>query len=296
MRKLALLGTMLAIWMTCQEVRAVTNVQEDAVGPRALGMGLAHRAVVTGNEAIFFNPAGMSISKKYSVETIYHFNLGTDTHVFGVSVVDSKSAAYALGFSYSYISSHPYVERGAQEQIERKGHVVHLALSYPIMKNLSAGLGAKYMTIDHNGRSAVKAVTLDFGLLYYITREFSVAAVGYGLTNAASIEAPIAMALAASYGSDGFYRLALDWVLDFTTVKGKYKSQIHIGGEYVIKKMVPFRLGFTFDTVRDEESFHIGLGFIYKKGRTAVNINVGYQQSVKSPDNRNFQFSIKMFL
>ena len=64
---------------------------QDFVGARALSLAEAYRATATGNDAIYFNPAGLVVIPRYSPEFHYQLNLVDDRHQIDARVVDSKT-------------------------------------------------------------------------------------------------------------------------------------------------------------------------------------------------------------
>src|SRR6185369_10268107 len=87
---------------------ATARAFEDYVGPRALGMGGAGRALATGDAGPLLNPSGMSLARLYHVEGGYAYSSRLHDHFLHASVVDSTSdLLVAGGLYYTYHLNHP---------------------------------------------------------------------------------------------------------------------------------------------------------------------------------------------
>lgn len=299
---------------------------QDFVGARAMGLGEAYRAIATGNDAIYFNPAGLPLLKRYSVEGNYLLSLEDERHVGDVSVVDSKTNPLAVGLAYTFLGA----ELTKRTTI---GHTATLGLAYPIFDRLfSAGVGLKYKNVsDAIAGNYLNAVTADVGLLSQIPGGISLAAVGYNLVpikTASSSHVPVSAAFAAALdlgplsalifgGQPGFgpvqtaagvptqgsfggmrgpldgLTLSFDWLLNFETLQGT-QSRLSGGAEWLLAEMVPVRLGYVWNEATDDHRVSVGLGVIVP----SFGLDVAYQQGVVPGklDERLVSFALKGFL
>ena len=62
---------------------------QDFIGTRARSVGEAYRAIADGNDAIYMNPAGLTLLPRYSPEVHYNFSLYKQDHQVDASMVDS---------------------------------------------------------------------------------------------------------------------------------------------------------------------------------------------------------------
>jgi hypothetical protein len=312
MRALSLSGIFLSLALLAAPPRA--RAQEDYTGSRSRGMGGAHRAIVTGNDAIFLNPAGMSLLRRYSIEPGYLFNAERETHVASISIVDSITASVAAGLSYSYVNGlrTVYVPSltgdAVPQRVDRTGNIIHLALSVPMGRNLTVGIGGKYMNLSYGGRSAVNAVTVDVGLLYRVSPMVALSLSGYGLTNTGSAEAPLAMAVGFAVGPPTKFQFALDWVIDFTTSKyledlppsqraRATRHEIHSGIEWQVFQGFALRAGYFHDRVTrvsPDNAFTFGLGYFSAKAR--VGVNAVFEQRFLNTDDRQLLIALNLLL
>ncbi len=278
----------------------------DFVGARPLGMGGAYRAIVTGNDAIMLNPAGMSMFKHYSFEAQYLVKPdwltqgGEEEHIFNASVVDNQIAAFATGLSYSR------VERGDN----KKGNRYDMAFSLDITPNLMFGTNVKYISFDNaENESDIDAVTVDVGMLLRFDFGLHIGVVGYNLTNTADyLEHPISMAAAVMFAPFRSLELSFDWFINFQKpVEKNYEglprplgkketgNSYHFGVEYLVLGQFLVRAGYVIDKASafdDEQYWSAGAGYVSK----TVAIDFGYQGSVLNSWNKTFGVVIRLFM
>ena len=299
---------------------------QDFVGARAMGLGESYRAIATGNDAIYFNPAGLPLLKRYSVEGSYLLSLEDERHVGDVSIVDSKTNPLAVGLAYTFLGA----ELTRRQTI---GHTATLGMAYPIFERLlSVGVGLKYKNVsDAVAGNYLNAVTADVGAISQIPGGISLAAVGYNLmpirTNPSSF-VPVSAGFAAALdlgplsallfgGQPGFglvqtaagvpaqtgwgnlrgpldgLTLSFDWLLNFETLQGT-KSRLSGGLEWLVAEVVPVRLGYVWNEATDDHRVSVGLGVVVPY----FGLDVAYQQGVVPDklDERLLSFALKGFL
>ncbi len=273
----------------------------DFTGTRPMGMGGAYRAIVTGNDAIFLNPAGMSLFRRYSFETQYLVKpdwMGKDSkaeHIFNATVVDNQLAPFATGLSYTRI------ERGRS----KKGNRYDMAFSVDIGQTLMIGTDVKYLNFSRDGKSkAIDAVTLDVGLLLRFDFGLHIGVVGYNLTNTADyLEHPISMGAAVMYSPFRSLEIAFDYFVNFQKPKdpedpiGEKETaySYHFGAEYLIMGQALVRAGYVIDHANaygDEQYWTVGAGYV----STTFAIDFGYQGSVSHGWNNTFGVNIRLFM
>jgi hypothetical protein len=297
---------------------------QDFVGARALSLGESYRAIATGNDAIYFNPAGLPLLKRYALEAHYLMDLVDESHQGDVSVVDSKTNALAVGLAYTFQGS----ELTRRQTLQ---HTATLAVAYPLFEQMfSVGAGFKYKNVsDAIAGNYLNAISADLGLLAQIPGGLSLAAVGYNLVPLRSVESthvPVSAGFAGTFDlgplsswifgarpslgavqtaaglplplSAGTMRgplagltLSFDWLVDFETLYG-VKSKLSSGLEYLVADTVPVRAGWWWDELTDEHRVSVGLGLIVP----AFGFDVAFQQSVTEPERRVLSFAVKGFL
>jgi hypothetical protein len=306
---------------------------QDFVGARAMSLGESYRAIATGNDALYFNPAGLPVLKRYAIEGQYLLSLNDERHMGDVSVVDSMTNPLAVGLAYTFL--------GAELSQRRTiGHTATLGMAYPIFDRLfSVGVGLKYKSVtDAIAGNYLNAVTADVGALSIIPGGISLAAVGYNLVplrNAESSHVPISAGFAAaldlgplstllfggtpSFGPvqtaagvplssafstvrgplDGL-TVSFDWLLNFETIQGT-KSRVSTGLEWLIADIVPIRAGYLYNEATDNHRVSVGMGVIVPY----FGLDVAYQQGLpvgeqqfrdEKLDERLITFALKGFL
>jgi hypothetical protein len=275
---------------------------EDFTGVRPLGMGGSFRSVVSGNDAIYMNPAGMSLFPRYSFETqyIYSPDLYADTpsqdeHVINVSVIDNQIQFFATGLAYTR------VERGD----EKKGNRYDLAFSVGLTENLLVGTNIKYLNFDRfDKEDALNAVTVDVGALFMTSFGLNIGVAGYNLTNTADyIEHPVSMAVGLSYSPFRTLVMAFDWFINFQRPVDVLEPlgekdtgyRYHFGAEYLLLGQVTVRAGYLIDNARpgDKDMFwSVGVGYV--TDRFAVDF--GYRGSTGDSDVGVIAFGARLFM
>ena len=274
---------------------------DDFLGTRPLGMGGAHRAIVTGNDSIVLNPAGMSLFRRYSFEAQYLLTPdsdgnGQEEHIFHASVIDNQLAAFATGMAYTR------VQRGDN----KKGNRYDLAFSLPLSQNLLIGTDIKYINFDRNYKEdAIDAVTVDLGLLLRTDFGLNVGVVGYNLTNTADYpEHPISMAAAVMYSPFRTLEIAFDWFINFQRPKDLLDPvnseketgySYHFGVEYLLMGQITLRAGYAYDqalTGDGENFWAAGVGYVTQR----FAFDFGYRGSFEDSWKNTFGFCVRLFM
>jgi opacity protein-like surface antigen len=274
---------------------------DDFLGTRPMGMGGAHRAIVTGNDAIFLNPAGMSLFRRYSFELQYLLapeygaEGGPDQHVVHASVVDNQLQYFATGLAYTR------VQRGD----DKTGNRYDLAFSVPIGQNLLVGADVKYLDFDKKDRADLDAVTVDVGVLLRTSFGLNFGVVGYNLTNTADyIEHPISMAAAVMYSPFRTLEISFDWFINFQKLKdlteptGEKETgySYAFGIEYLLLGQITIRAGYLIDhsePTGNDQYWSLGLGYVSQ----TFAFDFGYRGSVNHTDwGNHFGLGARLFM
>jgi hypothetical protein len=273
---------------------------DDFLGARPLGMGGAHRALVTGNDSILLNPAGMSLFRRYSFEAQYLFTPevgenGPSEHIFHASVIDNQLAEFATGLAYTRV----------QREDNKKGNRYDLAFSMPLSQNLLIGTDFKYLNYDRNKKEdATNAVTVDLGLLVRTDFGLNLGVIGYNLTNTADyLDHPVSMAAAVMYSPFRTLELAFDWFINFQKpvdpldpVGAKETGfSYHFGVEYLLIGQFTLRAGYVYDQAApggDDHLWAAGVGYIAQR----FAFDFGYRGSFSNTWKNTFGFCIRLFM
>lgn len=253
----------------------------DFLPARAVAMP-ANRAIATGNEAIFVNPAGLAAATRYTAQLDYQHATGAATGGNGivVSVVDSISnPQFSTGLAYRYLSTG---EGGGYQ-----GWMTDLAVGVPVLGLFIIGTRVTYLSYTANGRD-LKRFTGDLGFMMPLG-PLTLGAVGYNLINVDSPEAPRGFAGGVAFGDDLSFRLAADVRYDFLPGMVDAQRTVSFGGEYLLGMAFPLRVGYELDDVRQNTYISGGIG--------AILGNVGADVSLRVDKAGVYQwaFSLKVF-
>jgi opacity protein-like surface antigen len=250
----------------------------------ALGKAYAVRSSGFANEALYFNPAGMSQVQMYSIEGGYTYLNEVVGHYADVSIVDSVTNQYvAAGLAYAYIDSNQPVGFDVGGSDTRIAHQLRAALSSGYRgQDFSAfvGVGMRWMNLTLGDREAVDPVTMDVGALVVIKNVFRVGIVGHNLIEHPDErnELPRQLGVGASFFTSGFLA-AFDALVDFDTV-AKTKAIYSLGLEYDVASMLPIRAGYQYTDLLERHRITVGLGYYSQ----VFAVDVGYMQDVSSED------------
>lgn len=146
---------------------AQAQLQNELTGPRSAAMGGAHRGLGTSNDALYLNPAGMSLAKRYNVSGVVSFV--PDLWRYNVSIVDSKTGPMAGGVGYTFDTDD-----------DTSLHRMYVGASYPLSESMFLGITNRYLVgsfKDVFGRKRdVSTYTADVGLMLKLGESVSVGA------------------------------------------------------------------------------------------------------------------------
>lgn len=230
------------------------------------------RALTTGNDSIYVNPAGLALAKVYDVELGYLDDFRGSDRRINASVIDSQAGPVAGGLAYTYSDRRPLdMDEGG---LRVKGHRVEIASATKIADTAALGVTTRYLHYsikDENGEEidSFKVFTVDAGVQWRIWEGLSLGVVGYNLTNSDRKEVPIGWGAGLGFQL-GAFSLEADVRYNAKIGKARYS----LGAGYVIADLVPIRVGTWYDLKNDAWAISGGLGFVYER----VAIDVGYRQ------------------
>lgn len=253
-------------------------------GARLLGLGESQRALATGNDAIYVNPAGLALGSQYSIESGYADDfLGSDRR-FNGSVVDSQAGALAAGFGYTYSIRRPEdLERFLSFQpdliqlseIRLEGHRAELALATRIIDTLAIGINVRYLHFDRddgdNRIGRFQLFQLDAGLQWRIIEGLSIGVVGYNLIKRDKELTPISLGGGLGYQTD-IFMLEGDFVYNFLTSEVRASGGLSV----TLYEMIPVRAGVGWDQATEQWRLSVGLGFFIEEAA----VDIAYRRSL----------------
>ena len=278
-----LLGLATALW-AAPALAFDPPAAGDLFGTRSLATGNAFRAVGTSNDTLFFNPAGVVITRRYEIEGHYGFSPGDRLQLWHASVVDSKTTTVGAGIGYSHIS-------GAGAPGDSSGSVVNLALGFPLSSRVAFGLGLKYLGFARPEET--NSITADAGLLVRPLPGLSLGVVGYNLVDVASAQAPMRVGGGVSIGHDATFRFSADAVFALEE-SDPFGNTYHAGAEIFFDEVLPIRLGAERRDKEDRNFVTAGLGLVSE----VAALDLSFAQGVGSghSEERIFAFALKLFL
>jgi hypothetical protein len=236
-------GGAVALAVTLVALPSSVRAFSDFAGTRGLAMGGAGRADARGDQGPLLNPAGMSLSRLYTVEGGYQFITRDGGHVARASVVDSTSGfKLAGGLFYGYRTSSPAGLPALS------GHEAGLSLAYPFADRVLLGVTGKYLNLsggfDPDGR-ARHGFTVDAGLAVRAGSVLTIGVAGYNLRDMSSRIAPVSLGYGVALQPIPDLTFVADAFHDFTTSDPSRGTVITLagGGEYVWQRRMVFRAG-----------------------------------------------------
>ncbi|HLV61007.1 MAG TPA: hypothetical protein VKY51_06340 [Fredinandcohnia sp.] len=285
MRRLSILVFVAAVASASPALGFAPPQMGDLFGTRSLGMGNAFRAVGTSNEALYFNPAGVVVTRRYQVDGHYGFSPGDRMTLWNASIVDSKTANVGVGIGYSHLS-------GMGGPLETSGSLVHFGLGVPLSSRVAMGVNFKYLGFSRP--EDTNSVTADAGLIVRPLPILSLGVVGYNLIDVASDLAPMRVGGGISVGNDTLLRLSFDAV--FALEEGDpLGTTYHAGAEYFFDGVLPIRIGAERREGEDRNFLTAGIGLVSPMAA----LEAGFAQGVGGggrSDERIFSFALKLFL
>lgn len=252
---------------------ASSAIAQTFEGARLLSLAEAQRALTTGNDSIYLNPAGMALANAYSVELGALDDLSDGDRRFNISISDSHDKPVAGGIAYTFRD----FEIGAEGDETRRGtlHRFDASLAARITDHAALGVTARYMTSSETlgdesiEDSGFNAFTLDAGLQWQSPQGFALGLTAYNLTNSDRRELPISWGAGAGFKQEVF-SIEADIRYNAQIGKARYSA----GGTLVIAQIIPIRLGASYDLATESSAISGGLGYMTAR----FGIDAGYRQ------------------
>ena len=259
-------------------------------GARPAGMGDAYSAVATGNEAIYYNPAGMSSQvNRYNLDVGWEYNPTSGQNVWNASILDgSTNPPLGAGVAFSYFLGNTVHPRQWQ-----RGYRIDLALSYPAgTKKVLWGIDIKYVNEDiGNVYSAINVATFDTGLLYVISKYFRMSSVGRNLTGTGRKELPYQTVVGMSAGKDNSFSFDFDFTVSYLHLDD-IDFTYNAGTEVFLGKYVGVRAGYLYEGVNYQQYASVGLNFVVEN----FGADFALKQSTTHGSDRSIFIVLKFFL
>ena len=276
--------------------RALAGPENEIHGARSEAMGGAHRGLGDSNDTLTLNPAGLALTKRYSIDGNYSYSGQDDLHHFSLSILDSKTGAIAGGIGYT-------VSFGDQAHANVNLHRIYLVTAYPILENLAFGITGRTIRGDYKDadgkRQNVESYSTDLGLSLALFDFLGIGVVGHNVvTSSRKRLNPPHLGIGLAYKGEAL-SVATDLEID---LRPRWLGEVSVkaGLEYFLGGMFPLRFGyravpFTRKYSGHRDYDHVlggGLGWVTDTG----SVEVSFTQSVVIKKNWDLFAALKFYL
>jgi len=267
------------------------HAQEVAATSRSAGMGEALTAGGSGSAALWHNPAAITSAVMYAAEAGYAYDAPTASSGMTASLLDTKSnPSLGLGLAFTY-------ETTTSDRVtQHEGFHFRGGIGVPLITDfLMVGTTLRYSNINNEERDDLEALLLDVGLLVKLTDMISVGVTGLNLVNGGyNDEMPTSIATGMAFGHFD-YGINLNADVVFNISGSNEQTRLwRVGGEYLLMRQVPVRVGFQHDEQPGTSHLTFGAGF--RDRDRAVGIDAAFQQNLNQSSDRAFIASLSLFL
>jgi len=269
---------------------------QEFLGVRSEAMGGAHRGLGNSNETIMLNPAGMALTRRYSIDATYGYSAQDTLSHASISALDSKTGPVAGGLAYTFsIGDHAHSNVNL--------HRIYLASAYAITDYLAFGMTARHIRGEFNDENGehqnVEVYTGDLGIMLALFHSFGIGVTYHNtVTSSRKRLAPPHMGIGLGYQGESL-ALASDMEIDLRDRRLGDVS-FRFGAEYFIDGQFAFRAGYRFEPfIRKyggkKDLDHVlsgGFGWVTESG----SVEIAYTQSVILKKDWDLIGSFKFFL
>lgn len=247
---------------------------------RSLAMGGTYGASGRSADAIFGNPASMSMIPAYRVSFAGGWSPDTKSGLANAALMDSKSGPVAGGLSYNYVSGGRGVDR-------RDAHITTVATSLPLFEFLLAGFSTHYVVMT--GARNANAMTVDGGVVIRFGEAFQLGASGHNLIPIYNPDLPLYWR--GSMGFDlKFLNVAADVRMEPDRAISPYS--LNAGLELAFISWLPLRGGWSTDFADHSHTVSGGLGFDWGSG----GLDFGYRQRLGASPDRQLAATLSILM
>ncbi len=249
---------------------------QEILGARGVGLAEAQRALANGNDTLYVNPGGMSLSSVYSLEANYLDDLGGGDRRVNASILDSQAGEVSGGVAYTYAARNKL-------PLEKSwvAHRVDAGLGFRVTETAALGAVLRYVTLSAKTGEAddeagsYDALTADFGAQYRHENGFAIGAAVANVFNHDAPRLPLSWGAGIGY-DDSTFSIEADVRHD---VRAK-SFRVSAGGGAVLGESFLLRGGGGFETSTKVVDLSVGFGY----GTKDAGLEVGYGQRVSGED------------
>jgi hypothetical protein len=237
----------------------VQSAPETPVTTRTMALGGGTHAIAQSTSALYVNPAAMSMSRVYHVDSAILFDPSAGRWSFGGAIVDStRTVGAGLAYHYSLIDG------------DTRNHDVRIALAATLTEGVSIGLTGRYL--DYIGTPTANGVrgiaysgfTVDAGIALKPWSWLQLGITGYSLSNPQTALSPLSIGGGIGIVPIDTLHIVADTVWDVNSFPSGPRARWSGGVEFLASR-VPLRIGYTYDDIRLNHPVHLitaGLGYI----------------------------------
>ena len=269
---------------------AHAGIFEEHSGVRSAGMGGAHRALGTSNEAIYLNPATIASFARFGIDLELAYQKPEKLRRMRVSAVDSKTSAVAAGIGHEIIQDAP-----GYASLKRTS----LSVAHRLGQYASFGTTGHYI----EGTRTVDGEEVDFTTLNtdigFSLNLSDLIQLGVSWHNLADSDeqtlSPESVGLGFAIGSQilvGVFDVRLE-----EDGQGESQASYHAGAEIFLGGAIPIRAGYSRDALDPEtnQKHHRitgGIGYVTKTGA----LDMAIDKSLTDSKNWTLVTAIKLFM
>ena len=237
----------------------VQSAPETPVTARVMALGGGAHAIAQSTSALYVNPAAMSQSRVYHVDSSVLWDPSQGRWSFGGAVVDStRTVGAGLAYHYSLLDG------------DTRNHDFRIALGATLTEGVSIGVTGRYLdyvgpaTANGVRGSAYSGFTVDAGIALKPWSWLALGITGYSLSNPDTALSPLSIGGGIGIIPTETLHIVADTVWDLTSFADGPRARWS-GGVELLASRVPLRLGYTYDGVRLNNPVHLitaGLGYI----------------------------------
>ncbi|MBI5526967.1 MAG: hypothetical protein HY897_11585 [Deltaproteobacteria bacterium] len=264
-------------------------------GARPIALGEAYRATASGNEAMYYNAAGMSLFlQRYNVDVGWSYNPEGGLHYFNGSILDTlTSPPLGAAFGFTYFMGDQIVpdRKTVPDYRKIQGYRLDLGISYPLARQLLWGFDLKFIDLDVDAReSAIYSVTGDMGIIWIMSKYVRGAVVAHNMVPIGRRDMPVQSAASVAIGREASFQGITDVVVNYLSTDD-VKVQASAGLEMMAGEILALRAGYMYDQIPDAHYVSGGIGLVAPR----VGLDFAYRQNLTFTDDRWFALVLKLF-
>lgn len=248
---------------------------------RASGMGGAHAAIATGNDAILVDPAGLAQTRRYHIEADGAFDTRFPGQGLIVSVADSTTLGAATGMVWQRWGAGTPDARG-------EGWLAGLGYAYNAGNFYFGGLTRYYHFSGTYGE--IQQFAQDASILMR-QGDFSWALVTQNLSTTQVPLFPPTSTLGVAWGSDTDFHLAIDYKTDYTDFSN-LKHKLAGGFEILVDRSLVLRAGYTWDVTNHLRWLSVGASLVTDR----LGIHFALRRNLQQPLDQYLEGGLTLYL